>query len=73
MHPPLLSSFGFRDIDHAIAGLDVTWLNVEQLVNSNTCSPKHPQHEVVSLATLACRLEYLIDLLFFQVVGDVLH
>src|ERR1019366_7028280 len=73
MYPPLLPSFGLRDVDHAVAGFDIAWRDGEQLVDSHSGAPQHPQHEVVSLTAEVRRCKHLVDLLLFEVVGDVLH
>lgn len=73
MHPPLLPSFRLRHVYHAIVWFDVAWRDGEQLVDSHPGAPQHPQHEIVSRAATLSRLEHLIDLLLFEVVGDVLH
>src|SRR5665647_1927966 len=48
MHPPLLPSFCLCDVDYIVARFDVAWRDGEQLIDSHTCSPEHPQHEVVA-------------------------
>ena len=73
MHPPLLPSFRLRDVDHAVLWFDIARRDGEQLVDPYAGSPQHPQHEVVASAALVRRRKHLIDLLFFEVVGDVLH
>ena len=73
MHPPLLPSFRLRDVDHAVTGFDVARRDGEQLVDPYAGAPQHPEHEVVTRAALVRRGKHLIDLLFFEVVGDVLH
>ncbi len=73
MHPPLLPSFRLGDVDHAVVGFDVTRRDGEQLIDPYTGAPQHPQHDIVARAALVSRLEHLIDLLLFKVVGDVLH
>ena len=73
MHPPLLPSFRFRDVDHAVVWFDVARRDGEQLVDPHAGAPQHPQHEVVPLTALVSNSKHLVDLLLFQVVGDVLH
>ncbi len=73
MHPPLLPPFRLRDVDYVVIGFDVAWRDGEQLVDSHPGAPQHSQHEVVTRAAPVSRGKYLIDLLLFKVVGDVLH
>ncbi len=73
MNPSLLPSFRLRDVDHVVIGFDVPRRDGKQLVDPHACPPEHAQHEVVPRAALVCSLKYGINLLFFQVVGDVLH
>jgi len=73
MNPPLLPSFRLCDVDYAILNFYVARLDVEQLVDSHPGAPQHAQHEIVSLATLLRRGKYVINLFFFQIVGNIFH
>ena len=73
MNSSLLPSFRFRYVDHVVVSFDVAWRDCEQLIDSHASSPQYAQHEVIPLATLVRCFEYLIDLLLFEVVGDILH
>ena len=73
MHPPLLPSFRLHDVDHTVVRFDIARCDGEQLVDSHPGAPQHSEHEIVSGTTLVSRPEHLIDLLLFEVVGDVLH
>ena len=73
MHPPLLPSLRLCNIDHVVVWFDVARRDGQQLVYPYAGAPQHTHHEVVARAALVRRREHLINLFFFEVVGDVLH
>src|SRR5665647_1945083 len=44
MHPSLLPPFRLCNVDHVVARFDVAWRDSEQLVDSYSSAPQHPQH-----------------------------
>ena len=71
--PSLLASLCFHDVDDVVMIFDVSGPQVQQLIDADPRTPQHTHQQVVTFTATAGRVQHLINLCLFEVVGDVLH